>query len=93
MTVIDLKRRLGIERAKASLALTTSEDRISYNAIVETKDETASLLIDRVGDVLEFSKDSSIPPPATLKGRMRELLQGAYRVSEGFLLISEKGRL
>lgn len=87
LTVIDLKLRLSIDRAKESLANITSEDRVSYNAIVQTKDETASLLVDDVGDVLAFSKDDLTLPPATLKGKMRELLQGAYKLPDGFLLI------
>ncbi|MCU0534515.1 MAG: chemotaxis protein CheW [Hydrococcus sp. Prado102] len=86
VTVIDLQRRLEIDKAIALTSL-MSEDRVSYNIVVRTKDEIASLLVDDVGDVLEFTKDSFEPPPATLKGRVRELLQGAYQLPDGFLLI------
>jgi purine-binding chemotaxis protein CheW len=83
VTVINLQRRLDINKANIPM----SDEHISYNVVVRTKDEIASLLVDDVGDVLEFSKDSFEPPPATLKGRVRELLQGAYQLPERFLLI------
>jgi purine-binding chemotaxis protein CheW len=85
VTVINLQRRLDENKAIALSAL--DDERVSYNVVVRTKDEIASLLVDDVGDVLEFSKDSFEAPPATLKGRMREFLQGAYQLPDGFLLI------
>jgi purine-binding chemotaxis protein CheW len=87
VTVIDLQRRLDANKATVPLTSVVSDEQISYNIVVRTKDDIASLLIDDVGDVLEFAKESFEPPPATLKGRVRELLQGAYKLPEGFLLI------
>lgn len=87
VTVIDLQTRLGINEPTVPLIAVTSDERANYNLLVQTEGEMVSLLVDDVGDILAFSKDSLEPPPATLKGRMRELLQGAYKLPDGFLLI------
>lgn len=87
VTVIDLQCRLNINKATVPLTSLMSDEQVSYNIVVRIKDEIASLLVDDVGDVLEFSKDNFEPPPTTLKGRVRELLQGAYQLADGFLLI------
>lgn len=87
VTVIDLQRRLDANKSTVAPTSVIDDEQVSYNVIVRTKDEIASLLVDDVGDVLEFSKDGFEAPPATLKGRVRELLQGAYKLPGGFLLV------
>ena len=55
--------------------------------------EVVSLLVDDVGDVLEFKQNTFQPPPATLKGRMRQMLAGAYPLPEGFLLVLDAEKI
>ncbi|MCC5608811.1 chemotaxis protein CheW [Nostoc sp. CHAB 5834] len=64
-----------------------------FNIIVCSDNEVVSLLVDRVGDVLEFAQNTFQPPPATLKGRMRQMLAGAYPLPEGFLLVLDAEKI
>lgn len=64
-----------------------------FNIIICCDDEIVSLLVDRVGDVLEFPQHTFQPPPATLKGRMRQMLAGAYQLQNGFLLILDTEKI
>ena len=64
-----------------------------FNIIVCSDREVVSLLVDDVGDVLEFAQNTFQPPPATLKGRMRQMLVGAYPLPEGFLLVLDAEKI
>ncbi|OWY63960.1 chemotaxis protein CheW [cyanobacterium TDX16] len=89
VTIIDLQCRLGMGQ---SLSPSTShpeldEEFLAHNIIVQTKDEIAGLLVEDIGDMLEFTSDRFEPSPATLTGQMRKVLRGAYSLSQGFLMI------
>lgn len=86
VTVIDLQRRLAMNETQLQSPAAIANEQLSYNVVVQTKDEMVSLQVDDIGDVLELTADSFESPPATLKG-MRELLKGAYKLQNGFLLI------
>lgn len=88
VTVIDLQRRLGISTDTQPRALKSQlDEELSYNIVVQHDNEVVSLLVDDVGDMLEFTSENFEPPPATLKGKMAESLRGAYKLPDGFLLI------
>lgn len=87
VTVIDLQRRLAMNDTKLRSVAAIAKEQLSYNVVVQTQDEMVSLQVDDIGDVLELTADSFESPPATLKGRVRELLKGAYKLQNGFLLI------
>lgn len=86
VTNIDLRRRLEMSAPVIPISELPSE-LLPYNVIVRTDTEVVSLLVDDIGDILELTEDNFEPPPATLKGRVRQLLQGAYKLKDGFLLI------
>lgn len=89
VTVIDLQCRLEMGQ-KLQPSITNSEldeGLLSYNIIVKNYDEMASLLVEGIGDVLEFPIANFEPLPATLTGRMQQLLKGVYSLSQGFLMI------
>ena len=62
-------------------------DKLPLNVVVKRGEETISLLVDDVGDVLEVSKDNFEPPPETLTGKIRKLIRGAYKLENRLLLI------
>ena len=79
VTAIDLRRRLELgDRASGKLPL---------NVIVRTSEETVSLLVDEIGDVLEVGSNNFETPPETLRGRVRELIRGAYKLKDRLLLL------
>jgi purine-binding chemotaxis protein CheW len=57
------------------------------DVIVRTGDGLVSLLVDRIGDVVEVSEEAFEEPPDTLVGISRELIRGAYKL-DGALLLS-----
>jgi purine-binding chemotaxis protein CheW len=79
VTALDLRRRLGLENRAA--------DQLPVNVVVRTGDGAISLLVDEIGDVLEVSEAVFEPPPETLRGEARELIQGAYKLNDRLLLI------
>jgi purine-binding chemotaxis protein CheW len=51
-----------------------------------------SLLVDRIGDVLEADDDSFEPSPPTVRPGVRGLILGAYKLSDRLLLILDTAR-
>ncbi|BAY11105.1 chemotaxis protein CheW [Calothrix sp. NIES-2098] len=85
LTVIDLQQRLEIGES----AMRSPE----FNIVVSADGEVVSLLVDDVGDVLAFKDNELQPPPATLKGKMRQMLAGAYQLPQGFLLVLDTEKI
>ncbi|NES23338.1 MAG: chemotaxis protein CheW [Symploca sp. SIO3E6] len=79
VTAIDLRRRLDLPPRSQSQA--------PFNVVVRVSDETISLLVDEIGDVLEVVEEDFERPPDTLTGRVRQLIRGAYKLEERLLLI------
>jgi len=79
VTAIDLRRRLDFDDRPA--------DQQPVNVIVQTDDGAVSLLVDEIGDVLEVPEALFERPPDTLQTRARELILGAYKLSERLMLL------
>ena len=78
IAAVDLRRRLGFpERAAGELAM---------DVIVRTSDGLVSLLVDRIGDVVEVPQEAFEEPPETLGGIAREHIRGAYKLDHALLL-------
>jgi purine-binding chemotaxis protein CheW len=76
---IDLRRRLELP-PRAS-------DALPMNVVVKTEDGAVSLLVDKIGDVVEIDEESFEAPPDTLQGVARELIDGVFKL-DGRLLLS-----
>lgn len=79
VTAIDLRRRLELP------ARTTG--RPPMNIVVRTEAGAVSLLVDEIGDVVEVDESAFERPPETLQGIARELIPGAYKLTDRLLLI------
>ena len=79
VTAVDLRRCLDLSDRPA--------DQPPVNVILRTADGGVSLLVDRMGDVLDVAEDDFELPPRTLNARSRELIRGAYRLDGGLLLV------
>lgn len=82
VTALDLRRRLGMP----PLQPVDGEVRQSINVVVRTRSEVWSLIVDRIGDVINVTEEQFEPPPDTLHGPLRDLIVGAYKL-EGPLLL------
>lgn len=79
VTAVDLRRLLQVEDRP--------DDRLPINIVIQTRQSIFSLLVDRIGDVLEVEEDSFEHPPDTLDGIARELIRGAYKLQGRLLLV------
>jgi purine-binding chemotaxis protein CheW len=64
----------------------------AMNVIVRTDEESVSLLVDRIGEVVELSDDAFEPPPDTLFGRGRDLISGAFKLDGRLMLALDTSR-
>jgi purine-binding chemotaxis protein CheW len=79
VTAIDLRCRLGLALRKP--------DESPMNVVVRDGDNAVSLLVDRIGDVLEVDEDLFEPPPSTVRSSVRGLIVGAYKLPDRLLLV------
>lgn len=76
---IDLRRCLGLaERAEGALPT---------NVVIRTDEGVVSFLVDEIGDVLDVRDDAWEPPPDNLRGAMRKLIPGVFKLERGLLMI------
>ncbi len=80
VTALDLRRRLELEDREEG-------GRLPTNVVIQTEGGTVSLLVDKIADVLEVDEDIFEPPPENLEGEARELILGAYKLSNRLLLV------
>lgn len=76
--VLDLRQRLGVPPADPELE--------QFNVLIRTGDGPVSLLVDRVGDVVEVETSAFEPAPDTLNSAYRSLIRGAYKLERRLLL-------
>lgn len=79
VTAIDLRRRLGLPDRQTG--------KLPMNVVIRTGDDAVSLLVDDIGDVIEVPVDRFEPPPETLRGGARTLVEGAYKLDERLMLV------
>ena len=77
VTAIDLRRRLSMSERPA--------DQLPMNVVVRTDEGALSMLVDDIGDVIEVEDATFEPPPETLKGMAREMIQGVHKLHVGLM--------
>ncbi len=85
VTAIDLRRRLDLPPAP--------NDQRPMNVVIRTDDGAVSLLVDEIGDVLEFECDKLERPPETVPAAVRELVTGIIVLEDRLLLVFDTARL
>ncbi len=79
VTVVDVRVRLG---------LSPHPNRGSeMHAVVEHKDESYSLMVDSVGEVVNLKSEEIEKTPANLEGRWKEVASGVCRMKDELLVI------
>ncbi len=84
VTAIDLRCRLGLPLRKPGEP--------PMNVVVRDGENAVSLLVDRIGDVLEVDDELFEAPPSTVRASVRGLIVGAYKLSDRLLLVLDTGR-
>ncbi len=80
ITAIDLRTRLAFPPREAGRHPTV--------IVVGTgEDDSAALLVDEIGDVVDIDPAACEPPPDTIRGELRELIQGVCKRDQGLILL------
>jgi purine-binding chemotaxis protein CheW len=82
---IDLRHRLGLAPQPAGTG--------SINVIMRSEDRPMSLLVDDVGDILDLAGEPMEPPPETIRGEIRGLINGIYNLPDRLLLVLDPERV
>jgi len=82
--VLDLRRRLSLPDR--------DDDTAPMSVVVRVDGEVISLLVDRIGDVVDVDSHIFEPPPETLSGPARELIEGAFKLQDRLLLALDVDR-
>lgn len=64
----------------------------AMNVIVREDDEPVSLLVDRIGEVVELDDADLEPPPDTLTGPCRDLIVGTFKLDDRLMLALDARR-
>jgi purine-binding chemotaxis protein CheW len=78
IAALDLRVRLGLPPTDLSDG--------AMNVIVRTDDESVSLLVDRIGDVVELDDNAAETPPDTLTGPVRDLITATFPLADRLML-------
>jgi purine-binding chemotaxis protein CheW len=77
VSALDLRVRLGLPRRK--------DGAMATNVLVRHDDESVSLLVDEIGDVVEVPEESFEDAPDSVVGEARTLAQGVYKLPDKLL--------
>jgi purine-binding chemotaxis protein CheW len=84
VTTIDLRARLGLQPS--------DDEDASVSVVVRTADGAVSLVVDRIGHVLEPPAASFEPAPDTVPESVRELVEHVCKLDDGLLLVLDTER-
>jgi purine-binding chemotaxis protein CheW len=78
IAAVDLRVQLGLTRQTLAGPV--------MNVILRGDDEPVSLLVDRIGEVIDLDDAAFEPPPDTLHGPTRDLVVGTFKLNDRLLL-------
>lgn len=79
IAAIDMRVQLGLSRQSLT-------DGAVMNLIVRTEDGPVSLLVDRIGGVVDLDENNFEPTPDNLTGAARRLVGGAFKLDDRLML-------
>ena len=88
IAAVDLRVQLGLPPGRT----TGPGAQPAMNIIVKTDEESVSLLVDRIGEVVTLNEDTFEPPPDTLHGPSRHLITGAFKLDGRLMLALDTDR-
>jgi two-component system chemotaxis sensor kinase CheA len=89
VTALDLHECLGSSRLRTNRAGTPA----AMNVVVRCKEGVTSLLVDRIGDVVEVDRDTAEPPPATVPKLAAALVERVHKLEGELLLVLDVDRV
>ena len=86
VTAINVRKRLGLPALE-------DDDHKEMSVVVEHKNELFSLIIDKVGDVLNLQEEGFDRNLATLDPSWRDVSMGIYRLEDSLLVVLDVPKL
>ncbi len=88
ITALDMRTRLGFPprddgRPPINIVITVGEG---------AEASTAALLVDEIGDVVEIDPATCEPPPDTIPGALKDLIQSVCKLEKGLILILDTAK-
>ena len=83
--LLDLRRLLGISGERTT--------KNPYHIVVQSAGVVASLEVDRIGDVIDVSKEQYKAPPESVRSVDREYLRAVYPMENGLLSVLDVDKL
>jgi purine-binding chemotaxis protein CheW len=87
VTVIDVRTHLSLPKASDEIV------KAGMCVTVESRGDSYTLFVDKVGDVITLSRDLREGNPATLDAKWREVAEAVYRTDQGLLVALNVDRL
>jgi purine-binding chemotaxis protein CheW len=84
VTAVDLRKRLGLGAKRTPGA--------PMNVVLSSEEDTVSLLVDAIGDVVSVESETFEGLPQTLRGEVREFVTGVYKLAGGLLHVLDAQR-
>jgi chemotaxis signal transduction protein len=81
---IDLRRELDFPEYPPEM--------VPMNVVVRTGEDSISLLVDEIGDVVEVGEESFEPPPETLQGNVRSVILGVHKLDKRLMHVLDTER-
>ena len=85
VTAIDMRHRLGLP--------STGEAPQAMSIILRTEQGPLSVMVDRVGEVLDVDPVAVEAPPESLIGEARRLVRGVVKLPDRLLLVLDSGEV
>lgn len=79
VTTIDLREQLAL-RPRA-------RDTAPMNFVVRSGDESLSLLVDQIGDIIDVDANAFERPPINIDSAVKELISGVYKLNGQLILV------
>jgi len=90
VTAINLRKRLGM----ADKVTANDSTQIKYhNIIIGSRNNSVSLLVDEIGDVLEITSDIIEPPPDTIKGLDPKYVKNVCKLKGELLVVLDSTKI
>jgi len=88
ITALDMRTRLGFPPRE--------DGKLPINIVVTVGEgaeaSTAALLVDEIGDVVEIDPATCEPPPDTIPGALKDLIQSVCKLEKGLILILDTAK-
>jgi len=88
ITAFDMRTRLGFPPRE--------DGKLPINIVVTVGEgaeaSTAALLVDEIGDVVEIDPATCEPPPDTIPGALKDLIQSVCKLEKGLILILDTAK-